>query len=159
MKLLKILTEDTEIVNIASDTAFAGFRELVSALKDRGGVVVGSGDYGVVLELGDKAYKITTDEVELEHAQLLKGKKTKYFVHVFDVALKNPKLGIIAMENLNPLSASDEVSESFIEKLEAEAESLGIDPEELDIRIQGDKIKRDNFMKDPKTGSLKMVDV
>lgn len=159
MKLLKLLVEDTEIVNIASDTKFAGFRELVNAIKDRGGVVVGSGDYGVVLELGNRAYKVTTDEVELEHAEILKGKKTKHFVHVFNVGLKNPKLGVIAMENLNPLTASDDVSEDFIEKLEAEAERLGIDPEELDIRVQGNKIKRDNFMKDPKTGALKMVDV
>lgn len=158
MKLLRIILEDNDIVNIASDTAFAGYKELVNTIKDRGGVVVGKGDYGVVLELGNKAYKVTTDEVELEHAQILKGKQTKHFVHIFDIGLKHPKLGVIAMENLEPLSASDEITESFLEALEAEAESLGIDPEELDIRVQGNKVKRDNFMKDSQ-GALKMVDV
>jgi hypothetical protein len=147
MKLLKLLAE-----SVTS-------KDLVNKLKDKGAKVVGSGDYGVVLELGGKAYKVTTDEVELEHAQILKGKKTKFFVHIYDVKVINPKLGVITMQSLIRLSAEDKIGEHFVDKLLDEADSLGIDPDELDIWIQGDRIKRDNFMKDPATGNLKMVDV
>ena len=45
-----------------------------------------------------------------------------------------------------------EPTEEFLDALEREAERLGIDPEELDIR-------QDNFMIDPKNGKMKMTDV
>ena len=125
------------------------YMERVNDIIDQGGEFLGSGDYGSVYLVGDIVKKVTSDEVEIEHAEILKGKKTKYFVPIIDVEVVNPKLAIITMPNMEPFTG--EIPEEFIEGLEQEAEQLGIDPEELDIRP-------DNFMKD-QSGNLKMTDV
>lgn len=125
------------------------YMERVNDIIDQGGEFLGSGDYGSVYLVGDVVKKVTSDEVEIEHAEILKGKKTKYFVPILDVEVVNPKLAIITMPNMEPFIG--EIPEEFIEGLEQEAEQLGIDPEELDIRP-------DNFMKD-QSGNLKMTDV
>jgi len=125
------------------------YQKAIESLKQQGGEYLGSGDYGSVYLVGDVVKKVTSDEVEIEHAQILKGKKTKYFVPILDVQIINPKLGIISMPNMNTYNG--EIPEEFINGLEQEAESLGIDPEELDIRP-------DNFMTDSR-GKLKMTDV
>ena len=125
------------------------YKEQVDYIVDQGGEFLGSGDYGSVYLVGDVVKKVTSDEVEIEHAQILKGKKTKYFVPILDIEVINPKLAVITMPNMEVFTG--EVPEEFITKLEQEAENLGIDPEELDIRP-------DNFMKDS-SGNLKMTDV
>lgn len=125
------------------------YMERVNDIIDQGGEFLGSGDYGSVYLVGDVVKKVTSDEVEIEHAEILKGRKTKYFVPIIDVEVVNPKLAIITMPNMEPFAG--EIPEEFIEGLEQEAEQLGIDPEELDIRP-------DNFMKD-QSGNLKMTDV
>ena len=125
------------------------YMERVNDIIDQGGEFLGSGDYGSVYLVGDIVKKVTSDEVEIEHAEILKGKKTKYFVPIIDVEVVNPKLALITMPNMEPFTG--EIPEEFIEGLEQEAEQLGIDPEELDIRP-------DNFMKD-QSGNLKMTDV
>ena len=125
------------------------YMERVNDIIDQGGEFLGSGDYGSVYLVGDIVKKVTSDEVEIEHAEILKGKKTKYFVPIIDVEVVNPKLAIITMPNMEPFTG--EIPEEFIEGLEQEAEQLGIDPEELDIRP-------DNFMKD-QSGNLKITDV
>ena len=125
------------------------YMERVNDIIDQGGEFLGSGDYGSVYLVGDVVKKVTSDEVEIEHAEILKGKKTKYFVPIIDLEVVNPKLAIITMPNMEPFTG--EIPEEFIEGLEQEAEQLGIDPEELDIRP-------DNFMKD-QSGNLKMTDV
>lgn len=121
----------------------------IEKIKKEGGIFLGSGDYGSVYQVGDVVKKVTSDEVELEHAEILKGKTTKYFVPILDVEIINPKLGIITMPDMEPFTG--EISEDFIDRLEQESEQLGIDPDELDIRP-------DNFMLDRK-GNLKMTDV
>lgn len=125
------------------------YMERVNDIIDQGGEFLGSGDYGSVYLVGDVVKKVTSDEVEIEHAEILKGKQTEYFVPIIDVEVVNPKLAIITMPNMEPFTG--EIPEEFIEGLEQEAERLGIDPEELDIRP-------DNFMKD-QSGNLKMTDV
>jgi hypothetical protein len=155
MKLIKLIFENP-LKDVPSSGVTA--RDIVSLFKDKGGTVVGSGDYGTVVVIADKAYKITTDEVELEHAEILKGKKTRHFAKIHDLKVINPKLGVIVMDNLNKLPNDMEISEDFIEGIQDEAERLGIDPDELDMWVHGDKIKRDNFMIDSK-GSIRMVDV
>ena len=55
------------------------FEKQVDKLLDQGGKHLGSGDYGSAYLLNGRVYKVTTDEIELEHAQLLKGKKTNNF--------------------------------------------------------------------------------
>ena len=125
------------------------YLKLIDKIKEEGGIFLGSGDYGSVYQVGDVVKKVTSDEVELEHAEILKGKSTKYFVPILDVEVISPKLGIITMPNMEKYSG--DISEDFIEALEQEAEQIGIDPDELDIRP-------DNFMIDQK-GDLKMTDV
>lgn len=157
MKLLEVLRES--ILDIRPSKANLNYRELVSSFKEKGATVLGAGDYGVALELQGRVFKVTTDEVELEHAELLAGKNTKYFAKIYNVHTYGPKLGVIEMENLDPLSPNDEVTQDFIQKLKNEASNLGIDPDELDITLSTNIVKYDNFMKDPKTGRVKMIDV
>jgi hypothetical protein len=126
------------------------YNAIIDKIKDKGGKYLGAGDYGAVYLLGGRAVKVTTDEIEIEHALKLLGKKTKYFVHIHDVKEMNPKLGVITMDIMAPHRG--EVPEEFLDALEKEAKKLGIDPDELDIRP-------DNFMEDPSTGKIKMTDV
>jgi hypothetical protein len=126
------------------------YNAIIDKIKDKGGKYLGAGDYGAVYLLGGRAVKVTTDEIEIEHALKLLGKKTKYFVHIHDVKEMNPKLGVITMDIMAPHRG--EIPEEFLDALEKEAKKLGIDPDELDIRP-------DNFMEDPSTGKIKMTDV
>jgi len=127
-----------------------GFSREIDKIQDQGGKYIGSGDYGSVYLLNGKAVKVTTDEVEIEHAEILKGKKTNNFVYIYDVKKLDTKLGIITMEVMGEYKG--EVPNEFIDALEKEASNLGIDPDELDLRP-------DNFMVHPKSGKLKMTDV
>jgi hypothetical protein len=68
------------------------YQERVNDIVDQGGEFLGSGDYGSVYLVGDKVKKVTSDEVEIEHAEILKGKNTQYFVPIIDVEVVNPKL-------------------------------------------------------------------
>lgn len=142
--MLSLLSIIKEVITPSQE-----YMERVNDIIDQGGEFLGSGDYGSVYLIGDIVKKVTSDEVEIEHAEILKGKKTKYFVPIIDVEVVNPKLAIITMPNMEPFTG--EIPEEFIEQLEQEAQQLGIDPEELDIRP-------DNFMKD-QSGNLKMTDV
>jgi hypothetical protein len=126
------------------------YNAIIDKIKDKGGKYLGAGDYGAVYLLGGRAVKVTTDEIEIEHALKLVGKKTKYFVHIHDVKEMNPKLGVITMDIMAPHRG--EIPEEFLDALEKEAKKLGIDPDELDIRP-------DNFMEDPSTGKIRMTDV
>jgi len=127
-----------------------GFNREIDKIQDRGGKYLGSGDYGSVYLLNGKAVKVTTDQDELDHAEILKGKKTNNFVYIYDVERLEDKLGIITMEVMGEYKG--EVPEEFIDALEKEAARHNIDPEELDIRP-------DNFMIHPKSGKIKMTDV
>ena len=126
------------------------FNREIDKIQDQGGKYLGSGDYGSVYLLKGKAVKVTTDSIELDHAEKLKGKKTNNFVYIFDVNRLNNKLGIITMEVMGEYKG--DIPEEFIDRLEKEASNHGIDPSELDIRP-------DNFMVHPKSGKLKMTDV
>ena len=129
------------------------YQELVNDIIDQGGEYLGEGDYGVVFLVGDKIMKVTTDSEELEDAQQIQGQKTKYFVYIYDVEVRNPKLGIITMENLDPFTGSEK--DVPIEEIEEEAEMLGIYP---DLEGPGGSIKMDNLMQD-KRGRIKVIDV
>ncbi len=126
------------------------FNREIDKIQDQGGKYLGSGDYGSVYLLNGKAVKVTTDQDELDHAEILKGKKTNNFVYIYDVERLGDKLGIITMEVMGEYKG--EIPEEFMDALEKEAERYGIDPEELDVRP-------DNFMVHPKSGKLKMTDV
>ncbi len=126
------------------------FNREIDKIQDQGGKYLGSGDYGSVYLLNGKAVKVTTDQDELDHAEILKGKKTNNFVYIFDVERLQDKLGIITMEVMGEYKG--EIPNEFIDALEKEAENYGIPADELDIRP-------DNFMIQPKSGKLKMTDV
>ena len=129
------------------------YQELVNDIVDQGGEYLGEGDYGAVFLVGDRVKKVTTDSEELEDAQQIKGQRTKYFVHIYDVEVRNPKLGIITMDNLEPFTGS--VKDIPIDDIMEEAEMLGIYP---DLEGPGGSVKIDNLMQD-KTGRIKVIDV
>ena len=129
------------------------YMERVNDIVDQGGEFLGSGDYGAVFLVGDKVKKVTTDSEELEDAQKIKGVNTKYFVHIYDVEVVNPGLGIITMDNLQPYTASP--STVPIEDIYDEADNLGISP---DLEGPGGSIKMDNVMQD-RHGDIKIIDV
>ena len=145
MKLFSILKE---ILDPTQE-----YQELVNDIIDQGGEYLGEGDYGAVFLVGDKVMKVTTDSEELEDAQQIKGQKTKYFVHIHDVEVRNPKLGIITMEDLQPFTGSEK--DVPIDDIMEEADMLGIYP---DLEGPGGSIKMDNLMQD-KTGRIKVIDV
>tara|TARA_B100001778_G_C18531855_1_gene604002 strand:- start:492 stop:923 length:432 start_codon:yes stop_codon:yes gene_type:complete len=126
------------------------FNRQIDKIQDQGGKYLGSGDYGSVYLLNGKAVKVTTDSIELDHAEKIKGKKTNNFVYIFDVERLNDKLGIITMEVMGEYKG--DIPEKFLQGLEKEALNYGIPPNELDIRP-------DNFMVHPKSGKIKMTDV
>ena len=121
------------------------FEREVEKVKDQGGKYLGSGDYGSAYLLNGRVYKVTTDDIELKHANILKGKKTNNFAFIYDVEEINPKLGIIQMEVLGEFKG--EIPEEWIEATEKEAERFGIDPEELDIRPSNVMLNQKNHLK------------
>jgi len=129
------------------------YQELVNDIIDQGGEYIGEGDYGAVFLVGDKVVKVTTDSEELEDAQQIKQQKTKYFVYIYDVEVRNPKLGIMTMENLQPFTGSEK--DVPIDDIMEEADMLGIYP---DLEGPGGSIKMDNLMQDKK-GRIKVIDV
>jgi len=145
MKLLSILKE---ILDPTQE-----YQELVNDIIDQGGEYLGEGDYGAVFLVGDKVMKVTTDSEELEDAQQIKGQKTKHFVYIYDVEVRNPKLGIITMEDLEPFTGSEK--DVPIDDIMEEADMLGIYP---DLEGPGGSIKMDNLMQD-KAGRIKVIDV
>jgi hypothetical protein len=129
------------------------YQELVNDIIDQGGEYLGEGDYGAVFMVGDKVKKVTTDSEELEDAQQIKGQKTKYFVYIYDVEVRNSKLGIITMEDLQPFTGSEQ--DVPIDAIMEEADLLGIYP---DLEGPGGSIKMDNLMQDSR-GRIKVIDV
>jgi hypothetical protein len=130
------------------------YQELVNDIVDQGGEYLGEGDYGAVFLVGNKVKKVTTDSEELEDAQQIKGQKTKYFVYIYDVEVRNPKLGIITMDNLEPFTGSEK--DVPIDDIMEEADMLGIYP---DLEGPGGSIKMDNIMQDRYYGNVKVIDV
>lgn len=121
------------------------FEKEVDKIVDQGGKHLGSGDYGSAYLLNGRVYKVTTDEIELEHAEILKGKKTNNFARIHGVEIVNPKLGIIQMEVLGEFKG--EIPEEWVENVNREAEQHGIDPDELDIRPSNIMVNQKNHLK------------
>ena len=145
---MKILQLIKEVISPTQE-----YQELVNDIIDQGGEYLGEGDYGVVFLVGDKVKKVTTDSEELEDAQQIKQQRTKYFVYIYDVEVRNSKLGIITMDNLEPFTGSEK--DVPIEEILEEADLLGIYP---DLEGPGGSIKMDNLMQDRK-GRIKVIDV
>lgn len=127
------------------------FEDAVEGLKAKGGKYLGAGDNGAAYLLDGYVYKVTTDSIELDNAQKLKGKRTNNFVEIYDVERISDKLGIIKMELVGEFH-DEEVPDEFADAAEREAAHFGIDPEELDIRPSNVGVR-------PRTGSLKLFDI
>lgn len=146
--MIKILSILKEIISPTQQ-----YQDAVESIKQQGGKFLGSGDYGAVFLVGDKVKKVTTDSEELEDAQKIKGQTTKYFVHIYDVEVINPGLGIITMDNLQPYTASPNTVP--IEDIYDEADNLLISP---DLEGPGGSVKMDNVMQDA-NGNIKIIDI
>jgi hypothetical protein len=124
----------------------------IEKIKNQDGKFLGKGDYGSVYMLNGKAIKITTDSEEIENAKILQGRKTKYFTHIYNVDQLGDNLAVITRELLYPKEPNYTITNELVKNLKNEATQLGIDPENLDIKV-------DNFMLDKKTNTLKLIDV
>ena len=122
-----------------------GFEREVDKIQDQGGKHLGSGDQGAAYLLNGRVYKVTTDEIELEHAHQIKGKKTNNFAYIYDVETIEDKLGIIQMEVLGEFKG--EVPEEWVDAVNREAKQLGIDPDELDIRPSNIMVNQKQHLK------------
>lgn len=132
----------------------------VEKIKAAGGTPLGKpGQFGATFLVGDKAVKVTTDSEELIDAQTLINAQAiedldiEYFVHIYEVEVINPKLGIITMEKLEPFTGSKK--DIPIEDIYDEADLLKIYP---DLEGSGGSIRMDNIMQD-KNGNIKVIDV
>ncbi len=121
------------------------FEREVEKVKDQGGKYLGSGDYGSAFLLNGRVYKVTTDSIEIQHAHILKGKKTNNFAYIYNVEEINEKLGVIQMEVLGEFKG--EIPEEWIEATEKEAERFGMNPDELDIRPSNVMVNQKNHLK------------
>lgn len=146
--MIKLTTILKEIISPTQQ-----FEELVQDIIQQGGEFIGSGDYGKVFLLNGKVVKVTTDPDEIEDAQKIKQKKTKYFVHIFDVDVRDPKLAIIAMEDLEEFTGDED--QVPIDDIYDEAEALDIYP---DLEGPGGSVRMQNIMQD-KRGNIKVIDV
>lgn len=72
---------------------------LIYKLEDAGWRRVGSGDWGIVLEKGEKVKKVTTDPLEIEHAEKLLGHTSPYIIPILGLERISDRLAIIDMPN------------------------------------------------------------
>ena len=88
----------------------AQYQELVNGIKDKyNATYLGSGDNGVALELSSgKVIKVTTDSVELEHAETLKDKNFSAIIPIEKVKIIKDDLGYIIMANAEKLTPEEE---------------------------------------------------
>ena len=86
------------------------YQELVNGIKDKyNATYLGSGDNGVALELpSGKVIKVTTDSVELEHAETLKDKNFDAIIPIEKVKIIKDNLGYIIMVNAEKLTSEEE---------------------------------------------------
>ena len=138
---------------------------------------VGRGQNGSVYQKGDIIIKITTDEVELEHAQKAEGKVYPSLNPISNVEVHSPNLGTYTTPYLSPVppqvkNAIDKYFHEITEYIETKDDSLlkrlptllqkffkqvRIDFQKAGIPLDETDIQGDNVMVDSK-GKLKLID-
>lgn len=138
---------------------------------------VGRGQNGSVYRKGDVAIKITTDEVELEHAKEAEGKTFPSLNPISNVEIHSPNLGTYNTPYLSPVpsevkGAIDKYAKEIMEYIETKDDSLlqglpkllqkffkqvRIDFQKAGIPLDETDIQGDNVMVDSK-GKLKLID-
>jgi hypothetical protein len=138
---------------------------------------VGRGQNGSVYRKGDITVKITTDEVELEHAKQAEGKTFPSLNPISNVEIHSPNLGTYQAPYLSPVpsqikDAIDKKHQEITEYIEVKDDSLleglptllqkffkqvRIDFQKAGIPLDETDIQGDNVMVDSK-GKLKLID-
>ena len=143
------LTQDIQIVKkqrniILEDKTSRQYRELVNAIKDKyDAKYLGSGDNGVALELPNgKVIKVTTDSVELEHAETLKNTNFTSIIPIEKVKIIRDNLGYIVMMNATKLTSTERIS---IEDAEKDVEAYLFDNDQEALRRLEVNTKLHNF--------------
>ena len=105
------------------------YQELVNGIKDKyNATYLGSGDNGVALELpSGKVIKVTTDSVELEHAETLKDKNFDVIIPIEKVKIINKDLGYIVMANADKLPSEEE---TLLQDMKNDVETYLFDEDE-----------------------------
>ena len=168
MKLLQLLKElvvTPEIKNLQYKLEDAGWRR------------VGSGDWGIVLEKGKQVKKITTDPLEIEHAEKLLGRTSPYIIPILGLQRISDRLAIIDMPNAmeigndekDLISQAGTAAEDYIvydeeDALETIPESLrdfviGLKQAFIDAGIETDEIDWSPYNIMKYKGNFVLVDV
>jgi hypothetical protein len=168
MKLLEILTELL---------ATPALKAEVYKLEKEGYIKVGQGDWGVVLEKGEQVKKITTDPLEIEHAEKLLGRTSPYIIPILGLQRISDRLAIIDMPNAmeigndekDLISQAGTAAEDYIvydeeDALETIPESLrgfviGLKQAFIDAGIETDEIDWSPYNIMKYRGNFVLVDV
>jgi len=118
MKLLDILKE------VISTPAM---KALVYKLEEEGWRRVGQGDWGIVLEKGEQVKKVTTDPLEIEHAEKLLGNSLPSIIPILGLEKISDKLAILDMPNAMEIGNDEK---DLIQQATPSAEAYIIDGEE-----------------------------
>ena len=121
------------------------YQELVSGIKDKyNATYLGAGDNGVALELpSGKVIKVTTDSVELEHAETLKDTSSDAIIPIEKVKIISKDLGYIIMANANKLTPEEE---TLIKDTREDAESYLLDGDKDALNSIKDNVKLLNLI-------------
>lgn len=121
------------------------YQELVNSIKDRyNATYLGAGDNGVALELpSGKVIKVTTDSVELEHAETLKDTSSDAIIPIEKVKIISKDLGYIIMANANKLTPEEE---TLIKDTREDAESYLLDGDRDALNSIKDNVKLLNLI-------------
>jgi len=155
-----------------------GYTDLVDKYRfDSEWNFVGRGQNGSVYHKGDVTVKITTDEVELEHAEKAEGKSFPSLNPVSNVKIHSPNLGTYEAPYLSPVpsqvkDAINKYAREITEYIEVKDDShlQGLPPllqkvfqqvrrdlQKAGIPLDETDIQGDNVMVDSK-GKLKLID-
>jgi len=129
MKLLDILKE------VISTPAM---KAEIYKLEDQGWRRVGQGDWGIVLEKGKDVKKVTTDPLEVEHAEKLLGHSSPHIIPILGLEKISDKLAILDMPNAMEIGNDEK---DLIQQATPAAEAYIIDGEEDALNDPPDSLK------------------
>jgi hypothetical protein len=126
---------------LTEDKTSKKYTDLVTLIRNKyKATYLGAGDNGVALELPDgKVIKVTTDSVELEHAETLANYNFSCIIPIHKVKVLSQGLGYIVMENAEQLTADEKI---LIKRTKSQAEAYLLDGDEeaLDIFLKAPKL-------------------
>ena len=129
MKLLDILKE------VISTPAM---KAEIYKLEDQGWRRVGQGDWGIVLEKGEDVKKVTTDPLEIEHAEKLLGHSSPHIIPILGLQKISDRLAILDMPNAMEIGNDEK---DLIQQATPAAEAYIIDGEEDALNNIPDSLK------------------